>query len=71
MTEFVPKLKKSYTKVFINGEERIVHVDVANMILECREFRRISEGRSPKQLIEYINDLHKKYYQLLMNEKNK
>ena len=60
--KFEPKLKKSFTKVFVGEEEFIVPNSVAHMVLECREFRKIGEGRSPKQLLEYIQELHKKLY---------
>ena len=66
MDIFVPKLKKSYTRISVEEEEFIVPNMIANMVLECREFRRIGEGRSPKELLEYIQWLNNKLY----NERN-
>jgi len=66
MDKFVPKLKKSFTRILVNEEEFIVPNEIAEMVSECMEFRKISEGRNPKQLLEYIQKLHEKLY----NERN-
>ncbi len=56
-------------KVIINDKVYDLPKEVADLVLEAQTFRVIGEGRSPKDLLEYIRELHKKYYELL--EKNK
>jgi hypothetical protein len=56
------KLKKSFMRVTIDEEEYIVRREVGELVLECKRFRFIGEGRSPDDLLDYIKALHKKLY---------
>jgi rubrerythrin len=52
----------SNLRVLIDEKEYVLPIEVANLVLEAQTFRKIVEGKSPKDLLAYTQKLHEKYY---------